>query len=332
MATEASNMRAPEDIEGTDFECDNLDDGGIGEDFDAIDADEDEEYNLTADKMQNPISKSDDDEDDWDHKNDDDDDTKKSDDDDDDFGDDDDDDDDLKKQAKKGGLTEASLKKSIANLLGMVQKSDPQARKKALLKATMAGRQLNKSQQAELMQLLGGGAAQQARPARKLSKSLTEDRTIQRTVDASEFLSRQNDALVTALNSMEKSFHEMSTRQTEFNVALAQALAHTGRSVAQLNKSMQVADAAPVSGPKSMGARSGRARPLAKSNMAEGQLSRGQVEASLDALFQKSLSAGRKGASEAGQDLVKAIAHFDSSGQLLPEVEPEVRRYIRENR
>lgn len=331
MDTEAKNMRAPEDIEDTDFECTNLDDAGLGEDFDAIDADETEDKDLDEDEMENPIRKSDSDDDDDDGEGDeDDDDLDKSDDDDDE--DDDEDEDDLKKQAKKGGLTPANLNKSIEALARFAQKADPQARKKELMRRAYMGKSLSQAEKAELMQHLNKSAPHgKAAPSRTLSKGLNGNRAIQQSIDVSEYLAQQHQELCKALNSVEQRLNAMAEQSTEFQLLLAKAVAQTGQGVSRLNKSVGQVQSAPVRGPKSLGV-TGRSRPLQKSGLSgDGQaITKGQASDALDALLQKSRVTGRYGKSDSGADLLKAAMHFESSGQLLPEVQPDVRRYLRE--
>lgn len=339
MDTEANNMRVPEDIEGTDFECENLDDMGLGEDVDAIEADEDDDLDLNEDEMENPISKSDADDDD----DDDEDDgykkayshnergygVKKSDDDDDDDADEDDDDK-LKKQVAKGGLTQASLNKSIANLARYAQAADPEARKKSIMRRAMLGKSLSKSERSILMQHLNGTDERTA-PSRSLSKGMANNPGIQGAVDVSEYVAQLNNEMVKALNTVERRMAAMAQQNTEFQLLLAKAVAQTGQGVMALNKSVAAADAAPVRGPKSMGV-TGRSRPLQKSGMGP-SLTKAQAEEAIDALLVKSRRTGRYGFSESGADLLKASTHFESSnGQLLPEVQADVARYIRENR
>lgn len=331
METEANNMRAPEDLEGTDFECDNLDDFGLGEDVDAIEADEDDDMSLDEDEMENPISKSDSDDDDDDDDEDDDDGDKmsKADDDDD---DDDKDDDKLKKQVAKGGLTQASLNKSIANLAAYAQAADPEARRRDVLRRAMLGKSLTKSEKSMLMQHLNSADERPAQ-SRSLSKGMSTNKGIQGAVDVSEYVAQLNNEMVKALNTVERRMAAMAKQNTEFQLLLAKAVAQTGQGVMRLNKSVAAADAAPVRGPKSMGV-TGRSRPLQKSGVGSGnEITHAQAEAAIDALLVKSRTHGTYGRSESGADLLKAATHFESSnGRILPEVESDIRRYIRENR
>lgn len=325
MATEATNGMVPEDTDPMTFDQENLDDSGFGEDVDDIDADEDEDDAVLLDDQMvtNPVSKSCDDDADLEKADDDDD--KDTDEDEDEDGDDD-----LKKQVSKGGLTEASLQKSIARLAQYVEGRDPVARKNALLRRAQLGKSLSKSEQGELMRILGGDTQEAARPAR-LSKGLTDNRVIQKSVDATQYIAQQHAEMVGALDRMDKSFGSLSRRSMEFDLVLAKAVADIGRSVQRLAKSVAQADAAPARVAKSMGV-TGRARPLQKSGMGEPGLSRQQIDAALDGMMQKSLQAGRAGRTESGLQLTKAIAHFDSCGQLRPEFQGEVAKFVRENR
>ena len=348
MATEAKNMKAPEDIDELDFSLDNLDDGGLGEDFGAIDADEDEDgsdMDLDEDEMENPIKKSDDDDDDdmmgGEDDDDDDDDAKKSDaDDDDDDDDKKDDDDDLKKQAKKGGYSRGDLAKSCARLLRHVDARDPNAQRKALLKAAARGEDLSKSQTQQLYKLMGGQP--HGAKAQKLSKSFTGDHAVQRTVDASEFLSGLVDGLGKSMDGMEKSFDRMSARDSQFSLLLARTVAQVGQTVVgqsaeirSLRKALARHGDAPVAAPRSYGLSGTRARPLAKSHMGEGRprsLSHAQIESGFDGMMKKSLTGGRPGYTATGTSIVKAATHFDSCGEVRPEIQDELTSFIRETR
>lgn len=321
--TRAKNMKVPEDVDGLDIDAANITDvNDFVEDIDA-DMDDDEDYDLNEKNMLNPISmtKSDSDEDDDDEE---DDDMDKAD-----CGDDDEDEDTLKKQARKGGLTPGNLRKSIARLAAYAEARDPVSRKNALLRRAQSGAELSKSEKSELFAILGDAPAEAA--PRRLSKSLNTNETIQKSLDASDFLAAQHSELVGALDSMEKSFGALSARNQEFSLVLAQAVANIGKRVEQMSKSMQQAESLPARAPKSIGAPRA-ARPLAKSGMSEGGITHHDVANALDGMMQKSLASGRNGNSESGVPLMRAIAHFDSCGELIPEIQGDLHRFVRDAR
>lgn len=324
MGTEAVNGRAPEDIEGTDFnDAENIPGGGLGADFDVIDAeDDDDDLDLNEDDMINPISmsKADGDDDDDDHH----------DDDDDDNDDDDDDDDKLDKAMSMGGMTRANLRKAIANLARSATRQNPRERQRELLERSL-NKSLSRGERQELMGLLDDTGPRVPRQM-DLAKGMRQNSVINDTLDASEFLSAQNAELVKALGQVSKSMASMNNRSQAYNEVLAEAVVRIGQRLDHVAGQLAKAQAAPIAGPKSFGV-SGRARPLQKSGMGGGNLSHSEIGKALDGLMQKSISAGRPGQTERGGDLMKAIAHFDSNGgQLLDEVAEDVARFHRETR
>ena len=325
MSDVAQNGRAPEEIEELDYELDNLDNDGLGEDVDDINADDDDDDLLNG-KMENPVDvrKSDDDSDD----DDDDDDVSKSEGDEDD-NDDDDDDDTLKKQVKKGGLTAGNLNKSIAQLAAFVEAQDPATRKQSLLRRAQLGKSLSKSEQSELMAFFAEKSAEAPR-SRRLAKGLSQNRAIQRGVDESELFANQHVELVKALGQVESTIGAQTRTGAEFNIMLAKAVAGIGQELRRLSKSMDQVVSAPASAPKSVGVH-GRARPLSKSQGSRPALSYQMANNAIQGLLQKSMEQNRYGKTASGADLLKGSMHFDSCGQIHPEIQADVERYIKEN-
>lgn len=323
MADIAQDGRAPEYIEEADLNLKNIPNDGLGADVSDIDCDDEDEIDdIMGDDMENPLtirkSEGDDDDDDDDDS-----------DDGDDSDDSDDDDDTLKKQAKKGGLTAGNLQKSIANLARFVEAQDPATRRANLFRRAEMGKSLSKSEQAEILSHFRGAAEK----PRRLSKGLSHNRSVQSGVDHSEYLAAQNVELCKALGHVDASLQQTAQSGMEFNLMMAKAVSAIGQDLRRLSKSMDKVLDAPASAPRSVGV-NGNARPLAKS---QGQLQRPSLshqegQAAIQGLLSKSMEMGRYGKSASGADLLKGSMHFESCGQIHPEISADVQRFLKENR
>lgn len=225
------------------------------------------------------------------------------------------------------GLTADELRKGIDRLDSYAQMA-PGSRKDALLSKAQES-ELSKSETEELFHLLGGGEAPASTLGEQVVKGFQNNAELQKAFDVSDFLTEQNAQLVKSLGELGAQVEQSASRQHEFNVVLAKAVADTARLAAAMSERLGVIERQPVRAPKS---RLTGAQSLAKSfgdGQPNEQLSRGQMIKALEGMMDLSKSEGRAGVMRCGQPIDLAVAELESTGTANPAVQAEVREYLR---
>lgn len=296
----------PKKIEGTDFECEDIDEENEG--VHGAEADPAVDRNKKS-----PVKKS--------QADDMDDDT-----------DDDDDDADLSKTSKSV-LTEANLRKSLRKLQGFVESNDNETRKSVLLRRAMDGHELRKSEADELSALLSNRAPVTESASDQLTKSMRENESVQKAIDVSDYLTAQHVELVKALAAVADSVEAVKKSQQEFNLMLAKAHVDTGNVVKSMAERFESFADEPVRAPKSAGVAHGNVRPLNKSFGAPSangeELEKADVLRTLTQMNEESWRLGKGGRTADNEDLSKAVAKFESTRELSAGLRQEVVRRLR---
>lgn len=228
---------------------------------------------------------------------------------------------------KSVDLTGDDLSKSLGKLEALVQASDITSRKDALLQKAQKGEDLIKSERDELFQLLGGAEAQKS--SEDLTKGLKENETLQKALDVSDFLNEQHTELCKSLGALGETVQKSDSRQHEFNLVLAKAVADVGNLVKAVAMNVGAIAAAPARAPKSAGVQGSTAlqKGFAGGEAEADQLSKNDILNSLESMMEKSMERGEHGLSKGGEDLALAIAKFEQMNRMSPGLLEEVKAF-----
>lgn len=224
-------------------------------------------------------------------------------------------------------VTEDDLQKSLDRLADMATDGDTPSRKADLLSRAQSGEELTKGERDELFHLLGGGDVEpQGGAGDDVAKGMRNNETIQKALDVSEYLDEQHNELCKALSAVADRLEQSDQRQHEFNLVQARAIVQMGELVKSMSERLGVVESQPARAPKSRGI---RPTPLQKGFVGEPppdqQLSKSDVLDALESMMHESLQKGGSGASERGEDLLKAISKYEQfntiSRPLLHEVQ-----------
>jgi hypothetical protein len=229
---------------------------------------------------------------------------------------------------KAADLTTDDLEKSLGKLIRLAGEGDTASRKAFLLEKAQ-GENLTKAEQAELFEILGGKAERQ--PAESLGdrvvKGLEDNDTIQKALDVSEYLDEQHREVVGAFRSLSDCIEKSDTRQGEFNLILARAIAETGKLIKSMSERLGVVESQPVRGPKSQGLRA-LEKGFVGQAAQENALSKSMVLDELEKMIVESVDKGMGGAMDNGIDLGIEASKYEQTNKLHPMVAAEVQRRI----
>ena len=222
---------------------------------------------------------------------------------------------------KSEDLTGDDLQKSLDKLEEFAKADDKPSRKDELL-ARASKANLTKSENEELFQLLGNGEDQLAKGDNEISKALTDNEPLQKSMDVSSYLQENHDAMVKSLDAVGEAIQKSDARRHEFALLQAKAIVDIGNLVKSMSETLDAVVNQPVAGPKSAGVRPGT-KPLQKSfagtqSGGEEVLSKSMILDSLDGLMAKSMADGQGGRTPMGEDINLAIAKFETTSQISP--------------
>lgn len=242
-----------------------------------------------------------------------------------------------KSLAGEAGVTEEDLQKGLDMLDDFVSSGDSVTRKQVLLQKAMDD-ELSKSEQDELFSIMGGqvpasggsGGEVEGSLGEEIIKSFGDNESFQDALDVSEYLQEQHKELCKSLTVLADHQESSDARQHEFNLILAKAVSDTGKMVKSMAETLGALAGQPVRGPKSQLGHQ-KPQPLQKSfagNPGPGdQISKSQVLDALDGMMEKSLSEGRGGMAECGEDLLKAVAKFEQTNGISPRLLNEAKAF-----
>ncbi len=233
---------------------------------------------------------------------------------------------------KKGGrqVSVDDLEKSLGKLQEFVTQDDAPSRKEALLSKAQA-EELSKSEKDELFQLLGGQAqSSKATTAQEVIKGFTENDTLQKALDVSDYLQEQHTALVKSLGTLGDALEQSGNRQHGFNLLLAKAVGDMGGLVKALVERVGAIEVTPARGPKSKLSQQVLNKGFGGNRAAEdgAQFSKSQVLDGMEDLLQKSTKAGHEGRLESGEDILTAISKYESSNFISKSMLAEVTKQL----
>lgn len=229
-------------------------------------------------------------------------------------------------EEKSTDLTEDDLEKSLSRLQRLVDADDPVSRKQFLLEKAQQ-ETLEKSEQTELFELLGNASADGDYFESEVVKGLEENDTLQKALDVSDFLQEQHAELVKSLGTLAGYLEKSDSRQHEFNLILAKAVADEGRLIKGIAERLSVIEDQPARGPKSRGV---TASPLEKSFAgvsAPGMDQLGKSEAldGLVGLLEENMAKGGGGFTEDGVNIAEAVTKCEMFGTVDPRLVAQIK-------
>lgn len=224
---------------------------------------------------------------------------------------------------KSEGVTEDDLQKSLDMLDAFAKSEDSVSRKEELLSKAGEGN-LTDEERDELFKALGGeDTAAAADDAEPISKSMTENQTIQDALDVSDYLAEQHTELVKSLDVVGEEIRKSDNRRHEFNLILAKAVSDIGNLVKAVSERIGVIETQPARAPKSTGV-----APLQKSfaGKPEGeQLTKSEILGAMEAM---NMAALKKGETKiAGEDMLHSIAKFEQTNFISPKMMDAVKNF-----
>ena len=214
---------------------------------------------------------------------------------------------------KSEDITEDDLMKSINKLEAFAQENSPEDRKAVLLSKAQET-DLEADEQEELISLIKGETADTDESlAEEITKSMEDNETIQKSLDVSDFLSEQHDALTKSLALVADRIEKSDNAQHEFNLMLARTVAQVGKLAKSIDSRLSNYESQPVGKPRST------AKPLNKSfagqdeSAQQQQLSKGEILNTLTGMLEKGINT-----SELGFDVAIEVAKLEQTGQLSP--------------
>jgi len=227
---------------------------------------------------------------------------------------------------KSEDLTEDDLQKSLDALEEFNKSEDTESRKDALLKKAQVS-ELEKSEQDELYELLGGGEPKdELTLSDEIEKSMEDNEDLQKALDVSDYLRENTEEMVKSMKLIADRQDSSDTRQHAYNLILAKAVAKIGELTKSMADKLEIVGNQPSRGPKSKGV----AAPLEKSfggDRPQGEsLSKAQVLDIMEDMIVKSANSGGGGAVE-GIDMVNAASQYEQMNTMSPTVKGLVMRH-----
>jgi len=236
----------------------------------------------------------------------------------------------------KENLTQAALEKGLRELEA-ASRTPSQTRSAELFQKAQDGT-ITADERDELVKSVSRGLGAEA------TSGLTENETLTKSLDVSDFLKEQHTGLVTGLETLADHIEKSETRDQEFRVALATTLHHMGelvkaqdsRIAAQESLLKGIADrlgviaAQPARGPKSVeAARAAAGGGMQKSfagAVGGASLSKGQILETMHTMLTKGMEMVE------GEDIVKAAIKYESLKEITPTMLKSVQEFRGSNK
>lgn len=231
-------------------------------------------------------------------------------------------------EEKSLDLSEDDLEKSLQNLEDEAFDGDDISRKDVLLEKAKIGT-LEKSEQDELYQLLGGESREEEILSENIVKGLEENEDLQKALDVSDYLREQHDELCKSLESLADEIEKGGNRQHQFNLVLAKAVAETGRMVKGMAERIDVVEREPARAPKAM---RNLTQPIEKGFAGQSpansdELNKSQILDTLELMIEESVQKGNAGNTADGIDLTVVASKVEQFGQIQPTLLAKVKAF-----
>jgi hypothetical protein len=162
--------------------------------------------------------------------------------------------------------------------------------------------------------------------------------TLEKSIEVSDYLKAHHGGTVEALDVLSDAIEKSQAKNDEFQLVLAKAIVQVGRSLEDLQKSIDAWGSQPAGRPRAaqtarQAATQTQTRPLEKSmggvgGSQEGRLDRTQVMNVLEAMHQDSISKGMGGSAPCGEDLSQAITKYEQFNKMSRPLYNDVVAYV----
>ena len=222
------------------------------------------------------------------------------------------------KSAKSEDLTEDDLEKSLGKLTDYVESGDVPTRKQSLLEKAQK-EELTKAEQDELFEILGSGEkAPEQSLSDEVEKAMEPSDDLQKALDVSEYLNETHEEAKRINTMLADRIEKSDSRQHEFNLLLAKAVAQVGQLTKAMSSRLGVIEDQPAREPKSQGTKP-LEKGFANTEPGEDSLSKSDILDTMGAMIRDSVDKGQGGAVD-GIDLLTASAKYEQFNQIHPSV------------
>jgi len=243
------------------------------------------------------------------------------------------------KEMDKSLVAEADLLKSLKKIEELTKSETPEARKQALLQKSLDGG-TSEDEQAELVSLLKGETT--TSEGEDLTKALSpeDEGSLSKAIDVSDALGELVSKLEKALGNVGGQLEKSVSHQGEVNLIMAKGLLDTSRLALQTNSLIKGLEGTlsevlrlPVGGRRSAGS---PGQLLHKSHAgqepAEEQITKGQILDLLDGMVEEQVNKGQPLTAPCGEDLAKATAKVETTGDVSPSLMQDLAEFRRRRR
>lgn len=240
--------------------------------------------------------------------------------------------------SKKGGYKKSeatfdSFQKSLDELESLAGGGGSvENRKDELLAKAMSG-DLSEEEREYLFKALGGEAPVDDNPTivDDVTKSFTNNETIQKALDVSEYLEANHEANLDALTALGSVIEKSETRQHNFNIILAKAVHQSGELLKAVSHRMGIIERQPAHAPRSQGVNQPANGNVIEKGFGgdtppEEQMSKSEILDTMEQMMQKS----HPDSQEANQILL-ATAKYEQTNNLTKSMFGKVLKFRQEN-
>ena len=213
-------------------------------------------------------------------------------------------------------MEKSALQKGLDALTAAAEAGNPAVRKNELMAKASAGT-ITSDENEELIKSLQGDSDDVTAP-------FTENSSLQKSLDVSEYLRENNNALLKSLDAISSRVDSQEQRQRDFDLALAKSVVGLGDLVKSMADQIAEMSGQPASAPRSVGVRADDVVQKGFAGQApQGvQLSKSQV---LDVM--ESISEANNGFSKSGESMATAIAKYEGGNEISPSLAAEIKAH-----
>lgn len=232
--------------------------------------------------------------------------------------------------APKEGLSKTELEKGLAQLEAV---SKAPSRRQELFQKAESG-EITDEERTELVKSLASSESLAA----MATSALTDNSTLQKSLDVSEYLRENHAGTVAALETLANALEKSETREQDFRLALGQTTVALVKSMQQattllqsLSARLEVIENQPVGMRKSLAAPPAKSNGVMEKSFAGQPAGDGLTKSQISNVMSEMLEKGDKYAQVGGVDLLLAATKFETDSTLHPAVLAAVQSYAREH-
>lgn len=220
---------------------------------------------------------------------------------------------------KSEDLNEDDLEKSLELLENFVEDGDKPTRKQVLLEKAQKD-SLDKSEAKELYDLLGDDSPQvEDTFTDEIVKAMEPTDEMQKALDVSDFLSEVHEENKRVTGILAERIEKSDTRQHEYNLVLAKAVAEVGKLTKGISDRLGVIEGQPARKPKSQIKALEKGFANTDPNAQAQTLSKSEILDTMSSMIEESCEKGMDGVVD-NINMITAAAKYEQLGQIHPTV------------